>query len=129
MPLFGKKKPEPHLDRQTSLQAKPVLNRLVKLERGEDGNVILHVPRPDTWWVRWVTGRFKLPAYKRVALDELGSFVIEHCDGTQSVRDVVDKFAEKYKLNRREAEVSMNTFLRDLARRSIIGFVIEDADA
>jgi hypothetical protein len=128
MRLFSKKQPQPHLDRQTSLQAKPVLNRLVKTERGEDGNLILLVPRLDNWWVRMVSRRFKLPAYKRVALDELGSFVIEHCDGTQSVRDIVDMFAEKYRLNRREAEVSMNTFLRDLARRSIIGLVLEETD-
>jgi len=127
--LFGKKKSGQHLDRRTSLHAKPVLNRLVKVERGEDGNVVLLVPRPDNWWVRWVTSRFKLPAYKRVALDGLGSFVIEHCDGEHTVRDVVDKFAKKYRLNRREAEVSMNTFLRDLARRSIIGLVIEEAGA
>ncbi len=129
MALFGKKKPQEHLDRKTSLSAKPVLNRLVKTERTEDGNTILLVPRPDTWWVRWVTRSFQLPAYKRVALDELGSFVIEHCDGEHTVRDVVDKFAKKYRLNRREAEVSMNTFLRDLARRSIIGLVIEEAGA
>ncbi len=129
MRLFGRKKPDQHLDRQTSLRAKPVLNRLVKVEREEGGNVVLLVPRPDNWWVRWVTRRFKLPAYKRVALDELGSFVIEHCDGEHTVRDVVDKFSKEYRLNRREAEVSMNTFLRDLARRSIIGLVIEDADA
>jgi hypothetical protein len=130
MGLFGKKKTPPApLDRQTSLSARPVLNRLVKTERGEDGNVILLVPRPDTMWVRWVSRRLQLPAYKRVALDELGTFVIEHCNGEQTVRDIVDKFAKKYRLNRREAEVSMSTFLRDLARRSIIGLVIEEADS
>ncbi len=129
MRFFGKKQPAPHLDRETSLHARPVLNRLVKVECGDDGNVVLLVPRPDNWWVRWVSSSFKLPAYKRVALDELGSFVIEHCDGAHSVRDVVDKFAKKYRLNRREAEVSMNTFLRDLARRSIIGLVIEEDGA
>ncbi len=129
MRFFGKKQPAPQLDRETSLHAKPVLNRLVKVEHAEDGNVVLLVPRPDNWWVRWVSSSFKLPAYKRVALDELGTFVIEHCDGTHTVRDVVDKFAKTYRLNRREAEVSMNTFLRDLARRSIIGLVIEEEGA
>jgi len=115
----------PRLDRQQSLSARPVLNRLVKVERGEDGNSILQIPRRDTATVRWVCRTFHLPPYKRVALDELGTFVIEHCDGEHTVRDIVDKFAKNFRLNRREAEVSMSTFLRDLARRAIIALVIE----
>jgi hypothetical protein len=124
--LFGRKgRDVPQLDRQESLSARPVLNRLVKLERDEDGNIILQVPRRDTAMVRWVCRTFRLPPYKRVALDELGTFVIEHCDGEHTVGDIVDKFAKRFRLNRREAEVSMSTFLRDLARRAIIGLVIE----
>jgi hypothetical protein len=127
MGLFRKKEPKARLDRRQSMSARPVLNRLVKVERGEDGNAILQVPRADNMMVRWVSRSFKLPPYKKVALDELGTFVIEHCDGEHTVRDVVDMFAKKYRLNRREAEVSMSTFLRDLARRSIIGLVVEKA--
>jgi Coenzyme PQQ synthesis protein D (PqqD) len=126
MALFGRKERQPRLDRRQYQTARPVLNKLVKLERAEDGTAVLHVPRPDNMWVRWVSRSFGLPPYKRVALDALGTFVIEHCNGEHTVRDIVDKFAEKFRLNRREAEVSMSTFLRDLARRSIIGLVVQD---
>jgi len=119
----------PHLDRQDSLAAKPVLNRLVKLERDEDGNIILQVPRRDTAMARTVARVFGIPPYKRVALDELGTFVIELCDGQNTVREMVDKLAKRFKLNHREAEVSLSTFLRTLGRRSIIGLVIERRDA
>jgi len=44
------------------------------------------------------------------------------------VRDMIDKFAERFKLNRREAEVSLSSFLRTLAGRSIVGLLIEEAD-
>ena len=125
MHLFGKKEPQPRLDRRESMSARPLLNRLVKVERAADGNIVLQVPRPDNMMVRWVSRSFGLPPYKRVALDELGTFVIEHCNGEYTVRDIVDKFAKRFRLNRREAEVSMSTFLRDLGRRSIIGLVIE----
>ena len=125
MALFSKKEPQPRLDRREAMSARPVLNRLVKLERAQDGNIVLQVPRPDNMMVRWVSRNFGLPAYKRVALDELGTFVIEHCNGEDTVRELVDKFAKRFRLNRREAEVSMSTFLRDLGRRSIIGLVIE----
>ena len=129
MALFGRKRKKlARLNRQESLSARPVLNRLVKVERAEDGQIILQIPRPDTATVRWISRTFHLPPYKRVALDELGTFVIEHCDGQQTVRDIVDKFAKRFRLNRREAEVSMSTFLRDLARRAIIGLVIESME-
>jgi hypothetical protein len=130
MAIFGKPKRDvPQLDRQDSLSAKPVLNRLVKLERAEDGNIILQVPRRDTAMARTVARVFGIPPYKRVALDELGTFVIELCDGQHTVREMVDKFSKRFKLNRREAEVSLSTFLRTLGRRSIIGLVIERRDA
>ncbi|MFW6189211.1 MAG: PqqD family protein [Planctomycetota bacterium] len=125
----SKKEELPQLDREDSLSAKPVLNRLVKTERDEKDNIVLHVPRPDNSTVRWLARVLHLPPYKKVALDELGTFVIERCDGEHTVEDIVDKFTKRFKLNRREAEVSTSTFLRNLARRSIIGLVIEAEDA
>ena len=125
MGIFSRKVPQPKLDRREAMSARPVLNTLVKIERAADGNIVLQVPRPDNMMVRWVSRSFGLPAYKKVALDELGTFVIEHCNGEHTVRDIVDKFAKRFRLNRREAEVSMSTFLRDLGRRSIIGLVVE----
>ena len=127
--LRRKKLGVPPLDRDDSLSAKPVLNRLVKLERGEDGNIILQVPQRDTITVRMVARVFGIPPYKRIALDELGTFVIELCDGRNTVRDLVDKLAKRFRLNRREAEVSLSTFLRTLGRRSIIALVVQKRDA
>jgi hypothetical protein len=130
MGLFStKKKDVPRLSREDSMSARPVLNRLVKVEYDDEDNIILHVPRPDNTTVRWLAKVFRLPPHKRVALDELGTFVIEHCDGEHTVDDIVDKFAKRFKLNRREAEVSMSTFLKNLARRSIIGLVLEEQQA
>ena len=126
MGLFKSKKPRPSLDRRQALSAKPALNRRVRMERAEDGTVLLRIPRRDTAMMRTVCRFFRLPPYKPVALDELGSFVIELCDGTHTVRDIVDKFAERFKLNHREAEVSVEAFVRTLAGRSIIGLLIED---
>ena len=129
MRLFGGKKADaPLLGRQESLAARPVLSRLVRVERGEDDRIILQVPRRDSALVRSVSRWFRLPPYRPLALDELGTFVIELCDGRHTVRDLVDKFAKRFKLNHREAEVGITTFLRTLARRSIIALVIEEAD-
>jgi hypothetical protein len=126
MGLFGRKsKSAQKLDRGESLAAKPVVNRLVKVENDAAGNVILHVPRPDSRTVRLVSRVFRVPPYKRLALDELGTFVIELCDGENTVSDVVDRLSGTFKLNRREAEVSTMTFLRNLGRRGVIGLVLD----
>ena len=129
MPLFRRKKVTiPPLTRDDSLSAKPVLNRLVKVERGPDGNVILHIPRRQTAMVKTVSSFFRLPPYRKVALDELGTFVIELCDGTHTVAEVIEKFSRRFRLTRREAEQSMRDFLRNLAGRSIIGLILEAKD-
>jgi hypothetical protein len=129
MRLFGGKKgKEPALDRETALSARPVLTRLVKLDTDEEGNAVLQVPRPDTSTMRVLSRLFGMPPYKRVALDELGTFVIELCDGGHSVREISEEFAERFRLNRREAEVSTTAFVRTLARRSIIALVIDESN-
>ena len=121
----ARKTGKPQLTREESLAARPALNPLVKIEKADDGAVILHVPRRDNALVRTVCRVFRLPPYRRVALDELGSFVIQLCDGRRPVSEVVEKFAEQFRLSRRDAEVSVVTFLRLLARRAIVGLVIE----
>jgi len=127
MGLWGRsKKPIPELDRESSLNARPVLNRLVKTEEGENDHVVLLVPRRKTALVKAVSEIFKLPLTKQIALDEVGSYVIRLCDGANTVREMITKLSGKYRLSRREAEVSMLSFLRQLGRRGIIGFVIEE---
>ena len=127
MGLFGSsKKSTPELDRESSLNARPVLNQLIKTERGQNEHIVLIVPRKKTSLVKAVSGFFKLPLTKQIALDEVGSYVVELCDGTNTVKGMITKLSQKYRLSRREAEVSMLSFLRQLGRRGIIGFVIEE---
>ena len=128
MPLRKPQRGLQQLSREESLSARPVLSRLVRVDRNEQGRLVLQIPRRDSSLVRTVARAFRIAPYKKVALDEIGTFVIELCDGRHTVRDVVDKLAKEYKLNRREAEVSTTSFLRTLARRSIVGLVIDEAE-
>jgi hypothetical protein len=128
--LFGKKKSDrPPLSREQSLSARPVVNSLVKVEKDEEDNAVLQIPRRDTAMSRLVARVFKLSPYRQLTLDELGTFVIELCDGRHTVREIVDKFRKRFKLNQREAELSMRKFLRTLAEKSIIGLVVEEKGA
>jgi hypothetical protein len=125
MRLFGRRRREsPDLDRKQSMQAVPVMNQFVTIEYDSQGRATLNLPRKRTGTVRMVARFFRLPPYKQIELDELGTYAVELCDGKNCVEEIVRRFAEKYHLNRREAEVSMVGYLQTLAKRGIIGFAV-----
>ena len=41
-------------------------------------------------------------------------------DGKREARKIIDDFQETHKLNRREAEISVTTFLKELGKRGLI---------
>lgn len=115
----------PRLTREESLRAIPVRNEKVEVEQDEDlQETLIRIPRRDDWWVRWLARIFFIPKHRKVTLDELGSFVWNFCDGKHTVGELIDAFAARYKLNRKEAELSMTAFLRMLAKRRLIGLAV-----
>jgi hypothetical protein len=64
---------------------------------------------------------FVAPPYKQVVLDEVGSDVWNLCTGDNDVDTIVKTLARKYKLGRREVELSLANYLRTLAQRGLIG--------
>lgn len=115
------------LSREQSLKAIPIRNEKILAELDEDtGEMLLLIPRRDDRWVRLLARVFYVPPHKKVSLDELGTTVWNLCDGKNSVREIVGQFAEKYKLSRKEAEVSLTEFLRQMARKRLIGLVISE---
>ena len=125
----GRRRSAPELDRKQALEAVPVLNQLVSVDRKADGATVLNLPRKRTSMVRVISTFFRLPPYKQIELDELGSYAVELCDGANTVNDIIAQFAKRFQLHRREAEVSMLTYLKSLAKRGIIGFSIPDRQA
>ena len=126
--FFKRDKDTPELDRDQSMQAVPVLNQLITVEYDADDNAVLNVPRKRTTMVKWMAKLFRLPPYKQIELDELGTYTIELCDGEHTVEDIVEAFAERFDLNQREAEVSMLSYLQTLAKRGIIAFAVPEED-
>ncbi len=124
--LRRRTKQTPELGRKQALEAVPVLNNLVSLEHNAEGNAVLNLPRKRTSMVRVISRVFKFSPYKQVELDELGSCVVELCDGTNSVSEIITRFSERFRLNRRESEVSMLTYLKSLAKRGIIVFAVPE---
>jgi len=125
--MVFKKKPRP-LSREESLASIPVRNELLEFEEDEEGIVSVKIPRKDTWWVKVMSKIMYVPSSKVVSLDEVGSYVWRMCDGQTTVKELIEDFREKFKLSRKEAEISVVAFLRMLAQKGMIGLAVPSAD-
>ncbi|MBV9851633.1 MAG: PqqD family protein [Armatimonadetes bacterium] len=136
LPFGGK----PTLPRGETLALRPVRNRAVTWESlreeepsgdeeaaGEtEGGVRLIVPRRQDRLGRFLGRVFPVPNQKTIELDEFGAEVWQMCDGAHTVEQLVTHTCGKYKLNRRQGEVSVIAFMKMLAQRRLIGFLTKE---
>ena len=111
------------LPRGEMLALRPLRSREIAWEMkpaDETPGVQLTVPRRDDRIGQILSRLFQIPATKTIELDEFGAAVWARCDGQHSVEQLVNFTCTAYKLNRRQAEVSVVTFMRMLAQRRLI---------
>jgi hypothetical protein len=104
------------------LGAVPVRNRLLEWTEEPEG-VVLRVPLRREGFFRWINRIMPAPEHRKVVLDEIGSDVWRMCDGETPVEGIIRALAKKYQLNRREVELSLSLYLKQLARRGYLGLV------
>jgi len=114
----------PQVDRQGALTLRPGRNSLLTWEKQPEGKTMLTVPMSQKAGrvTRMLASWLRAPAERHVELDEVGGFVWELCDGNNTVETIVQKTGREYKMNRREAEVSVTMFLQMLHEKNYIGF-------
>lgn len=118
--LLGKAPAKPTVTRQQALQVYPVRNPGLEWTLDDEGNVRAKLVRKQDLKTRLVAGLMNVPESRELRLDEVGSFVWQLCDGEHALSDIVEAMMEHYKLGRREVEVSLNEFLRMLAKRGMV---------
>lgn len=114
------------MDRRTALGGVPTIRPGVSLEDMADGNVRV------TMTIKRGTGffeRMRPPETKRsYDLDEFGTFAIRLVNGNRTVLDVVNEFEKRFKLSRREVELSVVAFFKLLMQRNVLAVVVPDAE-
>ncbi len=117
--------PDSGLTRAQSLALVPVKNRDVEESSTTDGLVRLSVPVAVRPVLAGLARRLGLwdgrVLRKTVELDVLGTAVWRAIDGRASVAAIAAGLARDYRLDTREAELSVAQFLRQLGRRGAIG--------
>lgn len=101
----------------------PIHNAQITWNRVEGGEISLSIPRRSDRLGRVIGRLFRVPDRKEILLDEVGSTVWEMCDGKHSIANIIAEMSNTYKLNRREAEVSVTTYIKILAERRLVGLV------
>ena len=117
---FLKVAPPP--EKQAVFHLRPVRNDAIEWQSNDDGEALLTVPRRNDRVGKLVGFCFRVPDAKAVQLDEVGTFVWQLCDGSSTVEGIVKQTCKEYKLNRREVEISVTTYLQMLSERNFIGF-------
>ena len=121
---------KPTLPRGETLALRPMRNRVVSWDRPEGCDpedeaipgLHLRVPRRQDRIGRLLGRWLSYPTHKTIELDEFGAAIWERCDGAHSLEQLVAHVSGTYKMNRRQAEVSVIAFLKMLAQRRLIGF-------
>lgn len=125
MSLFRKRPPEPVISRAEALRMVPVRNAEVKEKTLEGGLVELAYPLAVKPWFGSLAEKVgmwdKRPMIKRIELDEMGTFVWRRIDGNHSVHQIAEAFVQEYKVQLREAELSVTAFIKTIGQRGIIG--------
>ncbi len=125
MKVFRRKSGASHLSRAEALEYTPVKSRQISEVRLETGDVIIEYPLIVSPWIAAVANRLgnlqDRKQTKKLQLDAMGTSVWDLVDGKRSVRMIIQIFAKAHRLENREAEVSVTSFLRQLGQRGLLG--------
>ena len=124
MGIFSTKK-QPKLNREAMLNSRPARNEAVGWDKTESGEIQIKIIRQDTWKIRMMSKVFYIPKERKITLDEVGSEVWLMCNGRTSVGQMIESLSAKYQLNRKEAEVSLLSYLKTLGQKRFVGFMLE----
>ncbi|RLG45479.1 MAG: hypothetical protein DRN81_01380 [Thermoproteota archaeon] len=118
---FGKKGKTISIDRAKLLSLKPKPSSNVKWEVYDTGEVAIIIERKYRGRLGEILATiFMQPKTRKIVLDEIGSYVWKMFNGKTSIREIITKISEKFKMSKREAEVSLIAFLSDLEKRGAI---------
>lgn len=114
--MFGFFKKSAPPQRESILAAIPLRNPVVR-QTTSHGKTMLVAPIQATRLKRFFGTRAQEKSFE---LDALGLDVWTACDGRTTVEQIITHFARQHRINLREAEVSVSTFLRTLISRNLM---------
>lgn len=109
--------------RRESLSARPMQNPNVRTEK-RGNSLLLRVPLKKPSSSLLSNTLFRVPPERKVVLDSIGTWVWQQCDQERTVEEIIELTRLHYKFSHKEALISVTTFLKQLASKGIIAFVV-----
>lgn len=108
------------------LKVKPLRNPAAEWKEGNNGKItiLLRRGKKDSIKQKLLLLFVPLPTQKSIILDDPGSYAWKLCDGQHTVKNIIDRVQEKYRLQRQESDVAVNSFLQRLMKKGLIGFTL-----
>jgi hypothetical protein len=119
---------QPKIGRAAMLKSKPARNDALTWETNENDEVTITVERREDWKAKVLSKVFWIPQSRTLMLDQIGAQVWEMCDGKTTVDQMIRHLSSEHKLNLKEAEVSLLTYLKSLGKKHLIGFLVDKED-
>ncbi len=119
---FTGRQPQAQIDRRQSLDGIPILNEHISCENDKTGRLVVNIKLQRG---NGLLARFQPPVLERnVKLDEIGGFVFKLIDNQRSTLEIIELFLAKYRVNRREATLSVVDFLKSLVKKGVVSIAI-----
>jgi hypothetical protein len=119
---------KPKIGREAMLKSKPARNDALTWEKNENDEVIVTIERREDWKAKVLSKIFWIPKSRTLMLDQIGAQVWDMCDGKTTVDQMIRHLSKEHKLNLKEAEVSLLTYLKNLGKKHLIGFLVDKED-
>lgn len=96
--------------------------RMVRWKTDSQGRVVLLKPKfKGSWMKKYVLSRMKRPYYK-VKLDDKGSFIWKHSDGSRNVRELAEMHKKKFGKDAEPLLERLALFLHTLDKNGFIEY-------
>ena len=127
IPGAPKRSEAPQLSRDQAMSARPIRNPALEWNLDDNGFAEVVIPRRGDLTGKALGWFFQVPEARPVHLDdELATFVWTHCDGEHTVTQIAKLMAKEHQVSAREMEASLTEYLRTLAKRGMVGFLVPD---
>ena len=118
-------KKKPRISRTDALGSVPIKNTELEEVLLDSGDIMLIYPVKVKPWAAVLLQKLGKPpeqiGQKKLQLDALGTSVWNLLDGQRTVKNIIQTFTQQQQVHRKEAEVAVTQFLRELGKRGLIG--------
>lgn len=109
------------------LTAKPIKNQAAVFQKHDEKHIKATVKKKKPKYLipplSWII-RPKL--HQDIILDEIGSGILNLCDGIRTVEDIIEDFSQQHKLTFHEARASITGYMKLLVQRGILAIAAQE---